>query len=65
MTDNKKRRRIDLQKTGQGKSAVTSLVPVPVRSARVKFLKKDRFTVGKLNHPIDDAALQEALAGFP
>lgn len=73
IADNKKRvtlptrpgERFDLQKIGQDKFVLTRLAPVLERPARVKFLKKDGYTVGKLDHPINEAALQEALAKFP
>jgi hypothetical protein len=73
IADNKKRvtlptkpgERFDLQRIGEDKFILTRLAPVPTRPARVKLLKRDGFTVGKLDHPINDAALQEALAEFP
>jgi len=73
IADNKKRvtlptkpgERFDLQAIGQDKFVLTRLAPVPDRPARVKMQKKDGFTVGKLDHKINEAALQEALAEFP
>ncbi|HUA66290.1 MAG TPA: hypothetical protein VME24_10605 [Alphaproteobacteria bacterium] len=73
IADNKKRvtlptkpgERFDLKKIGEDQFILTRLAPVPVRPAGVKLVKKDGFTVGKLDHPIDDAALREALAEFP
>jgi hypothetical protein len=73
IADNKKRvtlptkpgERFDLQRIGTDKFVLTRLAPVPTRPANVKIQKKDGFSVGKLDHPINEAALQEALAGFP
>ena len=73
IADNKKRvtlptkpgERFDLQAHGQDKFILTRLAPVQSRPGKVKILKKDGFTVGKLGHPINEAALKEALAEFP
>lgn len=73
VADNKKRvtlptqpgERFELQMVGNDKFILTRLVPVKVRPARVKLAKKDGFTVGKLDHPISEAALREALTEFP
>jgi hypothetical protein len=73
IADNKKRvtlptkpgERFDLQAAGKDKFILTRLAPVQVRAARVKIQKKHGFTVGQLDHPINEAALQEALADFP
>lgn len=73
VADNKKRvtlptkpgERFDLQALGKDKFILTRLAPVKVRPAKVTFKKKGGFTVGKLDHPIDPVALQEALAEFP
>ncbi|HEV2318809.1 MAG TPA: hypothetical protein VGV18_03610 [Verrucomicrobiae bacterium] len=73
IADNKKRvtlptkpgERFDLQRIGQDKFVLTRLAPVATRAARVKLVKKQGFTVGRLDHTIDEAALQEALAEFP
>jgi hypothetical protein len=73
IADNKKRvtlptkpgERFDLQVHGKDKFILTRLTPIKVRSAKVRIQKKDGFTVGKLDHSIDEAALKEALAEFP
>jgi hypothetical protein len=73
IADNKKRvtlptkpgERFDLQSVGQDKFVLTRLAPVPARPASVKIQKKGGFTVGKLDHAINETALQEALAEFP
>jgi hypothetical protein len=73
IADNKKRvtlptrpgERFDLQAVGEDQFILIRLKPVQVRKSRVRFLKKDGFTVGKLDHPINETALREALAEFP
>jgi hypothetical protein len=73
VADNKKRvtlptkagERFDLQTVGNDKFILTRLAPVKMRPAKVKLRKKDGFTVGELDHPIDEAALKKALAEFP
>ena len=73
ITDNKKRvtlptkpgSRFDLQAVGKDKFILIRLEPVQARKSRVTFRKKNGFTVGKLDHPINNAALREALAEFP
>ncbi len=73
IADNKKRvtlptkpgERFDLQAMGQDKFILTRLAPVTERPAIVRMQKKQGFTVGKLDHAINEAALQAALAEFP
>lgn len=73
IADNKKRvtlptkpgERFDLQRIGDDKFILTRLAPVTTRSSSVRLIKKDGFTVGKLDHSINEAALREALAEFP
>ncbi len=73
IADNKKRvtlptkpgERFDLQALGKDKFILTRLAPVQTRPASVKLQKQDGFTVGRLDHAINGAALQEALAEFP
>ena len=57
--------RFDLQVHGKDKFVLTRLAPIKVRPSKVRFQKKGGFTVGKLDHTIDEAALKEALAEFP
>lgn len=38
---------------------------VPPRMSKVRLEKRGGYTVGALEKPIDEAALQEALADFP
>jgi hypothetical protein len=47
---------------GSDKFILTRLVPVKTRPSSVKLRKKEGFTVGKLDHPISEATLREALA---
>ena len=73
IADNKKRvtlptkpgERFDVQTVGAEKFILTRLAPIEGRTAKVTFKKVDGFTVGKLGHPINEAALKEALAEFP
>jgi hypothetical protein len=73
IADNKKRvtlptkpgERFDLQAFGGDQFILRRLAPVKTRPASVKIQKKDGFTVGRLDHAINEAALQEALAEFP
>jgi len=44
---------------------LTRLAPVKTRKAKVTYKKVDGYTVGMLGHPIDEAALNKALAEFP
>lgn len=73
IVDNKKRvtlptkpgERFDLQALSKDRFILTRLAPVKTRPASVKMQKQDGFTVGRLDHEINEAALQEALAEFP
>ena len=73
IADNKKRvtlptkpgERFDVQAFGDEKFILTRLAPVEARPAKVKILKRAGYSVGKLGHPINQAALREALAEFP
>ena len=57
--------RFDVQAVGDEKFILTRLAPIEGRTAKVTFKKVDGFTVGNLGHPINEAALKEALAEFP
>jgi hypothetical protein len=50
---------------GDGTLTLTLVKPVESAPAKVRFVKRGRFTVGILNRPIDPDALREALADFP
>lgn len=73
IADNKKRvtlptkpgERFDVQTFGNEKFVLTRLAPVKARPAKVIFKKVNGYTVAQLDHPIDEAALKEALAEFP
>lgn len=57
--------RFDLQVISEGKILLTPLASTPAPAANVRIEKKDGFTVGVLDHPIDEQALAEALKQFP
>jgi hypothetical protein len=57
--------RFDVQTFDNDKFILTRLAPVKTRKAKVTFKKVDGYTVGVLGHPIDEAALNKALAEFP
>jgi hypothetical protein len=73
IADNKKRvtlptkpgERFDVRTFGDEKFILTRLAPVEARPANVTIRKRAGFSVGKLGHPINEAALREALAEFP
>jgi hypothetical protein len=55
----------ELQASGEGTFILIRMEPAPTRVAGVKLEKRGGFTVGVLDHPIDEQALKEALAEFP
>ena len=59
--------RFDVQVSGDGAFILRRLEPVKKapRPAKVTFVKEGRFTVGVLDRPINEEALQKALAEFP
>lgn len=72
IADNKKRvtlptrpgERFDVQVLGGERFILTRLVPAEAEQ-KVTIQKRNGFSTGKLGHPINAAALQEALAEFP
>ena len=48
-----------------GTVVLARIVRAPSRPARVKVEKRDGFSVGVLDRPIDEEALRQALAEFP
>lgn len=75
VADNKKRvtirhakpgDRFDVRTAGDGRFILTKLEPAqPGRQAKVRIKKRDGYSVGILDHPINEEAIQEALSEFP
>ena len=57
--------RFDVKILEEGKYVLTRLEPARPRPSRVRFVKRNGYTVGVLDHPIDPEALKQALADFP
>jgi hypothetical protein len=57
--------RFDLAVTAEGKYVLTKLEPVRPRPAKVRFVKRNGYTVGISEKPVTEAAIKEALAEFP
>ncbi len=57
--------RFDVHLSGEGKVVLTRLDPSQSEPAHVRIEKRGRFSVGVLDHPINQEALNEALADFP
>ena len=73
IADNKKRvvltqakpgDRFDVQVSGSG-YVLRKLEPVQSKPAKVRFIKRDGYTVATADQPINEDALREALADFP
>ena len=47
------------------KIVLTRLVPASRPRSKVRFVKKDGYTVGITDQPIDEQAIKEALSEFP
>ena len=73
IADNKKRvtlpakpgERFDVRILGEGRFVLTRLEPATSRPARVAVKKSGRYSVGRLDRPINESALREALVEFP
>ena len=73
IADNKKRvtlpakpgERFDIRILAGGRFLLTRLEPARPRPARVTVRKSGRYSVGRLDRPINESALREALAEFP
>ena len=75
VADNKKRvtlrlakpgDRFDVQVASDGHYILTKLEPVQPRgTAEVRIEKRGHYHVGALDHPINEEALNDALAEFP
>ena len=58
--------RFDIQISANGQYILTKLEPVrSSKAAKVRIEKRGSYHVGVLDHPINEAALKEALAEFP
>jgi len=57
--------RFDVRVLGDGQFVLTRLEPAHPRQAKVRMRKVGGFTVGRVDHPISERALREALAEFP
>ncbi len=57
--------RFDLRVVADGTVVLAKIERTPSRPAQVKVEKRSGFSVGVLDHPIDEEALKEALAEFP
>jgi len=56
--------KFDVQLAGEGKVVLTRLEPAQSESAQVRIEKRGRFSVGVLDHPINEETLKQALADF-
>jgi len=56
--------RFDLQVSPNG-YVLRKLDPAQSKPAEVRFIKRDGYTVAVADQPINEEALQEALADFP
>jgi len=54
----------DVEVSGEG-FLLRKLEPVERKPAKVRFMKRGRFTVAIADQPINEQALREALADFP
>jgi hypothetical protein len=57
--------RFDVAIVEPGKYVLTRLEPAPARPAKVRFEKRNGFTVGVSDQPVSAAAIREALNDFP
>lgn len=55
----------EVQASSDGTFILTRTEPAATQLASVRLEKRGEFTVGVLDHPIDEQALKEALAEFP
>lgn len=56
--------RFDVQVSASG-YLLRKLEPVQARPAKVRFVKRDGYSVAIASQPINEEALREALADFP
>jgi hypothetical protein len=57
--------RFDVSIVEPGKYVLTKLEPVRSRANRVRFVKRNGYTVGICPQPVSEVAIREALADFP
>jgi hypothetical protein len=57
--------RFDVEIPEDGKFILTKLEPAKPRVSRVRFEKRNGYTVGVSDQPVSEAAIREALADFP
>ena len=57
--------RFDLRTSADGTLILAKLQPVPPQPSGVTVERRGGFSIGVLDRPIDEEALEEALAEFP
>ncbi len=58
--------RFDVRATGNGKFVLTKLEPVSETPlARVRIVKRGKYSVGVIGRPISEEAIKAVLDGFP
>jgi hypothetical protein len=57
--------RFDVKVLEEGKYVLTRLEPAKPRAARVRFEKRNGYTVGVSDQPVSEAAIRAALDDFP
>lgn len=57
--------RFDVKVLEEGKYILTRLEPAKPRAARVRFEKRNGYTVGVSDQPVSEAAIRAALDDFP
>lgn len=65
LPDVKPRQVFTHEKEAGGRIILTPVEPSEPKSAKVRFVKKDGFTVGITDQPVSEEAIKEALADFP
>jgi len=57
--------RFDVEILEEGKYVLTRLESTKPRPSRVRFKKRDGYTVGVSDRPVDEQAIRDALDEFP
>ena len=57
--------RVDVEIPEEGKYLLTRLEPAKSQVHRVRFEKRNGYTVGVSDQPVSEVAIREALADFP